>query len=34
MDGAIQSGERAAGEVLAALIPATAPEPVEASVRS
>jgi monoamine oxidase len=32
MDGAIQSGERAALEVLAALAPATAPERVEAGV--
>ncbi len=30
MDGAIQSGERAAREALAALAPAAAPEPVEA----
>jgi monoamine oxidase len=30
MDGAIQSGERAAQEALAALTPAAAPEPVEA----
>jgi monoamine oxidase len=30
MDGAIQSGERAAREALAALAPATSPEPVEA----
>jgi monoamine oxidase len=32
MDGAIQSGERAAREVLSALVPTTAPEPVEAGV--
>jgi monoamine oxidase len=32
MDGAIQSGERAAREALAALVPAASPEPVEARV--
>jgi monoamine oxidase len=32
MDGALQSGERAAREVLAALEPAAAPEPVAAGV--
>jgi monoamine oxidase len=32
MDGALQSGERAAMEALAALAPAAAPEPVEAGV--
>jgi monoamine oxidase len=33
MDGAIQSGERAAQEALAAVAPATAPQPVEAAVQ-
>jgi monoamine oxidase len=32
MDGAIQSGERAAQEALAAVVPAAAPQPVEAGV--